>query len=97
LGQDAGRLIALKACVLVERAVDRLYKVGLVCGFLVVRFAGHRGAQIDHFARVFIDQEHVLIRGRFLLPAVMRGLFRGLRRALAATFRPGPLREPPPA
>ena len=58
----------------------------LVHGFLIVRFPGLRRAQLDHFARVFMDQEHVLIRVCFLLPAVMRCLFRGLRRALTATL-----------
>src|SRR5262249_56184762 len=88
VGQDGGRLIALKTRVLVEGAVDRIYKVRLVHGFLVMRFASHRGAPIDHFARVCVDEEHVLSRMGFLLSTVMRGLLRGIRRALAAPLGP---------
>ena len=92
MGQASSRLIALKTRVLGEGAVDRRHEVGPVHGFLVVRFAGHRRAPIDHFARVFLEQKHVLLRVRFLLPAVMRGLLRGIRRALATPL--GPVQGP---
>src|SRR5262249_42856909 len=92
LGQDPSRLIALKTRVLIKGAVDRIHEVGLVRCSLVMRFAGYRGAEIDDFARVLIDQKHVLIRMGFLLPTVMGGLFRGIRRALAAPL--GPIEGP---
>jgi hypothetical protein len=47
LREDARRLIALKARVLVECAVDRIEEMRLVHCFLLVGFPGHRRAQID--------------------------------------------------
>ena len=66
LGQDARRLIALKARILVECGVGRGSNVVLVSGFLVVHFAGDGRSEIDHFAGVCIDQQQVLV------PALLR-------------------------
>jgi hypothetical protein len=44
-GQDAVRLVALKAGVFVKRGVGRIVQLGFIRRFLVVRFAGHGRAE----------------------------------------------------
>lgn len=85
--QDARRLIALKAGVLVERGVGWIGKLRIIGGFLVVRFARDGGPQIDHCAGVFVDHHDILIRVGFLLAAVMRPLDAGGVGPLAAALR----------
>src|SRR5260370_5778334 len=98
LGQDARRLIALKARILVERRVDRVRDLVLVSGFLVVPFAGDGRSEIDHFAGVFIDQQKVLVRVGLLFAAVVLLLLGRIDRALATAFSPinGQIRCPFP-
>src|SRR5712691_9381620 len=85
-GQDAGRRIALKASVLVERGIGRIDDLRRIGGLLVVRFAGEGRPPIDHFTAVFVDQQDVLVSMRFLLAAVMLSLLGGVGRALAAAL-----------
>ena len=50
----------------------------LIGRFLVVLFAGHGRSQIDDFVGVFVHQQDVLVRMRFLLAAVLLPLLRGI-------------------
>ena len=65
LRQHPRGFIALKTRVLPQRRVGGIDNLCRVGRFLVMRFAGHGGAQIDHFGRVGIDQDHVFVRVRF--------------------------------
>ena len=85
-GQDAHRLIALKAGVFVERGIHRIPRLGLIGGFLIVHVAGHCWAEPDHLAGDLVDQHNILLRMGFLLAAVVLFLLDGVRRALPAAF-----------
>src|SRR6266849_9989476 len=91
-GQHPRRLIALKTRVLAQRRVGWIANLCPISRFLVVRFADHRRPQIDHFGGVFVDQQEVLVRMRFLLAAVLLLLLRGvgwtLATALGAVYDP---------
>jgi len=86
--QDTFRLIALKTGVLVERGVGWISDLRRIGGLFVVGFASNRRSQIADLARVFVHQQQVFIRMRFLLPAVMLRLGDGILGALAAALRP---------
>ncbi len=87
-GQDACGLIALKASILVERGVAWIDNRRGIGSFFVVGFASNRRSQIADFARVFVHQQQVFIRMRFLLPAVMLRLGKSILGTLAAALRP---------
>ncbi len=78
----------MKAGILVERGVAWIDNRRGIGGFFVVGFASDRGTQIADFARVFVHQQQVFIRMRFLLPAVMLRLGKGILGTLAAALRP---------
>ena len=85
-GQGAGRLVALKAGVLIERGVKGISNRGLIGGLLVMCSTCYRRTQIDHFAGVLVDQQNVLVRMGLLLAALMLLLQRLIGGALAAAF-----------
>ena len=87
-GQDACGLIALEAGILIECGVAWIDDRCRIGGFFVVGFAGDGRSQIADFPRVFVHQQQVFIRMRFLLPAVMLSLGDGILGALAAALRP---------
>src|SRR5216684_8528244 len=82
-GQHPRRLIALKARVLAQCRVGRIANLCRIGRFLVMRFAGHSRPQIDHFGGVFVDQQEVFVRMRFLLAAVLLLLLCGVGWTLA--------------
>ena len=84
LGQDARRLIALQARLLVEWGVGRGSTLVLVSGFLGVPCAGAGRSERDHWAGVCIDQQQVLLRLGLLLAAGVLFVRGHLRRALTA-------------
>ena len=86
-GQDALRLIALKASVLIECRVGWRCTRRLIAGLFVGRFAGNGCSQRADCARVFVHQQQIFIRLRFLLAAVMCLLCGGLLGALATALR----------
>jgi len=98
LREDARRLIALKARVLIQRGIDRGRHLVLIGRFLVVGLARDGRAKIDHFRGRLIDQQDVLVGMGLLLAAVGLPLLGGLDRALPAAFGPidGPIRCPFP-
>ena len=67
LREDARRLIALKARVLVERGVGRIGNLSFIGRFLVMLLPGHGRPQIDDLTRMFIDQEDILVGMRLFL------------------------------
>lgn len=87
LREDARRLIALKARVLVERGVGRRGNLSFIGRLLVVLFPGHGRPQRDDFGGVFVDQQDVLVRMGFLLAAVLLLVLRGLGGTLATALR----------
>jgi len=86
-GQDVFWLIALKAGVLVECRVGRIGNRRLISGSFVVRSAGDGRSQRADLARVFVHEQQIFIRMRFLLAAVMCLLCGGILGALAASLR----------
>src|SRR5512147_3127253 len=85
-GQDAGRLVALKAGVLIERGVKGISNRGLIGGLRVMGCTCHRRTEIDYFAGVLVDQQNVLVRMGLLLAAIILLLQRLIGGALAAAF-----------
>src|SRR5438552_2357507 len=86
LGEHPLRLITLKTCVLAQRRVGGIAYLCPIGRLLVVRFADHRRPQIDHCGRVFVDQQEVLVRMRFLLAAVLCLLLCGVGGTLATAL-----------
>src|SRR5712691_2842534 len=85
-GQHPRRLIALKARVLAQRRVGWIANLCRIGRFLVMRFAGHRRPKIDHFGGVFVDQQEVFVRRRFLLAAVRLLVLCGIGGTLATAL-----------
>ena len=56
VGQHTGRLIALKAGIFAQSGVGGKMDGGLIGRFLIVLFALDRRTQVDHFARLLINQ-----------------------------------------
>ena len=69
------RLVALEARVLVQGGARRVLQVRLVGDPLVVGGAGVGAAEEQHPLGGAADHEHVLVRVRLLLAAVVQGLF----------------------
>ena len=87
LREDARRLIALKARVLVERGVGRRGHLSFIGRLLVVLFPGHGRPQRDDFGGVCVDQQDVLVRRGFLLAAGLLLVLRGIGGTLATALR----------
>jgi hypothetical protein len=85
-GQHSGRLIALKASVLMKGSVRRIGDSLLIGQFLVMGLAWHGGAEIQHPLAGAMNQRQVLVGMGFLLPAVSCLLDFGLTRTLAAAL-----------
>jgi hypothetical protein len=85
-GQRGCWLVALKAGVFIECGVGRVSPLCRIRCLLVVRFPWDSRTPIDHFLRVGVDHEDVLIRMGFLFAALVRLLLGGIFRALAAAF-----------
>ena len=76
----------MKAWVFIECGVGRVSHLCRIRCLLVVRFPWDSRTQIDHFLRVGVDHEAVLIRLGFLFAALVRLLLGVIFRALAAAF-----------
>src|SRR5882672_6351032 len=82
------RFITLKPCVLVQGGPGWIRQVCLIGDPLVVGLPGIRPAEEQHLLIRGVGHDDVLVRARFLLAAVVEGLFFRAFRALPASFRP---------
>ena len=67
-GSHTGRLIPLKSRVFSECGLRRIANRFGIGDFFVVGFTAVGAAEIDHPARVFVDEDHVFIGVRLFLP-----------------------------
>lgn len=81
------RLIPLKPYVLVQRGTRWIRQVFLICDPLVVGLAGIRLAEEQNLLIRGAGHKDVLVRVRFLLAAVVEGLFFSVLRSLPPPFR----------
>lgn len=85
-GDHTLSLVALKAGILAQCCAHGKSDFGLTGRFLVVGLALYRGAQRDHFAGVFIDQNNVIVCRDFLLTAVVSPRLGSLLGALPSSL-----------
>src|SRR5947199_3366283 len=81
------RLIPLKSCVLVQGGPRRIGQVFLIGDPLLVRLTGIGAAQEQDLLIGGAGHEHVLVRVRLLLAAVVEGLFFSVFLPLPAPLR----------
>ena len=86
LGQHPGRLLALKARVLVERGVGRGAHLRLIGRLRVVFFASPGRPQGDEGGGVCVHQQEVVVRRCFRLAALLLLVLGGSGRALATAL-----------
>src|SRR5215468_302214 len=86
-GLAHGRLIALKAGILIEDGVGGIAERLLIGNLLVVRLAGIGLTQIPHPLGLGMHDHHVLVAVRLVFATIVHGLFFRVLRALTATVR----------
>src|SRR5262249_7123669 len=79
--------VPLKPCVLIQRGTGWVGHVFLIGDPLVVGLTGIRLAEEQNLLIRGVGHEDVLVRVRFLLAAVVEGLFFGVFRPLPPPFR----------
>src|SRR5437773_9591956 len=87
------RLIALESGILVQGGPRRIGDPFLIGHLFVVRLAGARSAEVVNPFAPGVDDDHVLVGMLLLAPAVIKGLFFGGFRPLAAP--PGAVDDQP--
>ena len=81
------RLIPLKPCVLIQGGTGWIRQVFLIGDPLVMGLTGIRLAEEQNLLIRGAGHEYVLVRGRFLLAAIVEGLFFGVFWPLPPPFR----------
>src|SRR6266446_4078707 len=81
------RLIPLKPQVLIQDGAGWIAQVLLIGNPLVVSLSGVRPAEEEDLLIRGLDHEHILVRVRLLLATVVKSLFFGVFRPLAAPLR----------
>jgi len=77
----------LKAGIFAQSGVRGKIDGGLIGCFLIVLFALDRRTEIDHFARLLINQQDVLVSMRFLLATVVGSLLGVVLGTLPSSLR----------
>jgi hypothetical protein len=79
----------LKAAIFAQSGVRGKMDGGLIGRFLIVLFALDRRTEVDHFARLLINQQDVLVSMRFLLATVVGRTSLNKNASITTAYTPG--------